>query len=210
MKTLTPSTRLNESPVPIIGLTGGIATGKSTVAKMLKKSGIAVIDADKLVKDIYEKPETLEFIKGLCPEVIDPSGIQFPKLREVFFQDQEIKNKVEAFIYQRLPAQFKNELHKNTNAKSVVYDVPLLFEKGLDQSIDLTVVVYAPRKVQLARLKTRDGTLEELAKKILDQQMDIEEKKTRADIVIDNSQTEQELAEEVNRLLRQFETYGLR
>src|SRR5690606_13710936 len=98
----------------------------------------------------------------------------FPTLRERFFKDPALKKDLEAFIYQRLPKAFHEAYARLGSPSYVVYDVPLLFEKGLDQLVDLRVLVYAPRKIQRARLMKRDGHLEEMAERILDQQMDIE------------------------------------
>lgn len=194
--------RLHNSPLPVIGLTGGIATGKSTVSKMLREKGYYVIDADQLVKEIYQKQETKDFVKTLCPQVMKAGEIEFPKLREIFFQDTTVKKALEEFIYERLPDQFHEKITLAGDARFVIYDVPLLFEKGLDQRVDKTILVYAPRKVQVARLMKRDGHVEEMALNILNQQMDIEEKKERAGFIVDNSGTFEELAEEVKQLLR--------
>jgi dephospho-CoA kinase len=194
--------RLHDSPIPIVGLTGGIATGKSTVSKLLREKGYFVIDADQLVKDIYQTSEAKEFIRRLKPEAMKGEEINFPQLREIFFQDSLVKDSIEKFIYQRLPAQFQRQVKRAGAVKFIIYDVPLLFEKKLEDKVDKTVVVYAPRSIQVARLMDRDGHREEMARKILDHQMDIEEKKEKADFVVDNSGTKEQLAEEVLRLLR--------
>lgn len=194
--------RLYDSPIPVIGLTGGIATGKSTVSKMLREKGLFVIDADHLVKEIYKQDETKKFIATLSSQVIKAGEIDFNKLREIFFREKKIKTSVEDFIYLRLPQQFKESLKEAGKAPFVIYDVPLLFEKELDKRVDKTIVVYAPRKTQLSRLMKRDGHFEEMAMTILDHQLDIEEKKKKADIVVDNSGSLEDLAEEVKKLLR--------
>lgn len=200
---LTPLERLYQLNVPVIGLTGGIASGKTTVSKMLHQAGIPVINADHLVKDVYALPETKEFITKEFPEVIRDGEIQFPLLRERVFSNQDVKAQVESFIYQRLPKAFKEAFARLRDPQVVIYDVPLLFEKGMQDLFDLTVLVYAPRSIQRARLMTRDGHLEEMANNILNQQLDIEDKKLKADFVIDNSRTEAELTEEVKQFLRQ-------
>jgi dephospho-CoA kinase len=201
---LSPENRLNKMTVPVIGLTGGIASGKSTVSRLLRERGLVVLDADQMVKDIYAESSTFAFIKNLVPESIEGSKINFSKLRGRFFSDEKIKNDVEAFIYQRLPEMFKEHFEKSGKPEYVIYDVPLLFEKKLDSKVDLKVLVYAPRKIQLARLMTRDGHLEEMAETILKQQMDIEGKKSKVDVVIDNSQTEAELVAEVELFISKY------
>ena len=204
---LSPEERLYQLKIPVIGLTGGIATGKTTVSQMLHQSGLPIINADHLVKDVYSLQETKDFISREFPEAIRSGEIQFPKLRELVFSNKEIKSKVENFIYQRLPKAFMEAFSRLRNPEVVVYDVPLLFEKGMQDLFDLNVVVYAPRSIQRARLMGRDGHQEDMANNILKQQFDIEDKKLKADFVIDNSQSEAELAEEVKQFLRQtFDT----
>lgn len=201
---LRPDYRLYNFGKPIIALTGGIATGKSTVTKLLEAKGIKIIDADALVKNIYAKQESLEFIRQNFPEAWKHEAIDFKVLRELFFQNPKVKELVEGFIYSRLPLAFREASMKIQDQNFYFYDVPLLFERNLDQKVDLKIVVYAPQTVQLARLIDRDGTKEEIGKKILMSQMDIEEKKERADFVIDNSGSMVELAAEVDSLLQQI------
>jgi dephospho-CoA kinase len=201
---LDQNRRLYKLDIPVIGLTGGIATGKSTVSEMLKKQGYALVDADRLVKEIYALPETMAFIQKEFPDVIENGKIQFHLLRQKVFLNREVKAIVEALIYKKLPETFQKAFEKFNKPTILIYDVPLLFERDMQGYFDLTVLVYAPRKIQRARLMNRDGHLEDMANNILDQQMDIEEKKLKADFVIDNSQTEAELTEEVNQFLRQI------
>lgn len=196
--------RLYKLSIPVIGLTGGIASGKSTVSQMLKAKGFAVVDADKLVKEVYKLPEVFNYVKKEFPEVVEDGNIQFPLLRQKVFSSREIKSNIETLIYKHLPAAFEQEFARFHQPAILIYDVPLLFERNLEGYCDLSVLVYAPRKIQRARLMTRDGHLEDMANNILNQQMDIEEKKTKADFIIDNSQTEAELAEEVEQFLRQI------
>lgn len=203
-KRLSADKRLYHLDVPVIGLTGGIATGKSTVAGILKDQGFAIINADHLVKDIYTLPETLEFLNRQHPDVVSAEQINFRALREKVFTSQEVKKEIENFIYQRLPDAFMRAFHKLKSPSLIIYDVPLLFEKKLDHLVDVNVLVYAPRKIQRERLMNRDGILEGLAESILDQQMDIEDKKMKAQFIIDNSQAETELAEEIKQFLRQI------
>lgn len=201
---LNSQNRLHGLNIPVIGLTGGIATGKSTVAKFLRSKGLPLLDADELVKNIYAKVETKNFVKENFPKAVHQDSIHFPTLREIFFNEPQAKIEIESFIYQRLPQAFLEALTKLGNPNFIIYDVPLLFEKKLNPLVDLSVVVYAPRNIQKARLMRRDGILDEMAQNILNHQEDIEDKKLKADFLIDNSLSETELAEEINQFLRKI------
>lgn len=187
--TQTKDSRLYNIPVPIIGLTGGIATGKSSVAELFRQDGIPVIDADKLVKTIYQTPEAFDFISTHFPEAIENNLIEFKRLREKVFSKSENQKKVEEFIYQRLPLTFKQAYDHYVDAPFIVYDVPLLFEKNIYKYVDITVCVYAPKTTQLKRLINRDHISVDLAEKIISKQMDIEEKKNKSKLFIDNSES---------------------
>lgn len=200
---LNQAQRLYGLDKPIIGLTGGIATGKSTVTKLLEAQGLVVLDADRLVKSIYQTQEAKDFIKTNFPDAWVNSEINFQKLRELFFHNPKTKETVEGFIYARLPRAFADAAAQNTKQPFHIYDVPLLFEKGLDEKMDLSVLVYAPRKIQRARLMDRDGHIEDMAEKILTHQLNIEDKKQKANFVIDNSAGMEELAAEVKQFLLQ-------
>jgi dephospho-CoA kinase len=200
---LEAKNRLYQLEKPIIGLTGGIATGKSSVTKILEAKGVKIIDADQLVKAIYATDEAREFIRMNFPDAWD-GEIDFKVLRELVFNNFEYKKRIEAFIYARLPDAFRKQIALIKDQDFYIYDVPLLFERGLDSSVDLKILIYAPRNIQLARLIDRDSSKENTAKKILDQQIDIEDKREKADFVIDNSGTLPELAAEVEKLLLQI------
>jgi dephospho-CoA kinase len=185
--TKTSETRLYNIPVPVLGLTGGIATGKTTVAQFFKDAGTPVIDADKLVKGIYSQKESFDFVSLHFLEAIVDNAIHFKTLRELAFRTPENQQKLENFIYAQMPGAFLEAYKLFGKHEFIVYDVPLLFEKGLFSKTDVSVCVYSPRETQLERLVKRDGISMDLAKTILDKQMDIEEKKKRSDLFIENS-----------------------
>ena len=195
------NSRIYNIPVPVIGLTGGIATGKSTVANLFRRKNIPVIDADLLVKNIYMLPETISFIQKHFPETIDDQKINFKKLRETAFASEAAKSILEQYIYAHLPEQFKKDYLRFSSPPFIVYDVPLLFEKKLNLLIDFSICVYAPRTTQLKRLVERDQIPPELAESIINQQMDIEEKKKISDFIISNTGTLNELEALFERLL---------
>lgn len=198
---LSVETRLYQIPVPIIGLTGGIGTGKSTAAALLRQQGLPVIDADANVKKVYQKPEMLTFIKQHFPSVIVDGAIDFKKLRELVFINPDAKALVEKTIYSYLPAVFKESFDQFNNPAFVIYDVPLLFEKQLHLLVDVSVCVYAPREVQIQRLMARDHSSRELAETILSHQIDIEEKKKLSDFVIENIADVKQLEKNIQEFL---------
>lgn len=201
-----PKARLYQIKTPLIGLTGSIATGKSTVSKILREKGFKIIDADELVKNIYRLDETFDFISQIEPICIKDHQIDFKVLRERFFNDAEIKNKIEGYIYSKLPKQFHQELAKLGPQldEVVIYDIPLLFEKQLESKFDLNVLVYAPYKLQLKRLIKRDHIPKENAQNIIQSQIDIEKKKSLANFVIDNSSEVSELKNQVDHFLQKI------
>lgn len=199
-------TRLHQLKNPLIGLTGSIATGKSSVSKILKDLEFKIIDADKLVRKIYQKAETFSFISSLVPNAINQDQINFSLLRNAVFSDESIKKSVEEFIYKRLPEEFKQEVAQYAPQidEVLVYDVPLLFEKQLQNSFDTTVLVYTSRDEQLERLMQRDHCSKEEAQKIISAQIDIEQKKSLADFIIDNSGPIENLKDEVLACLKKI------
>ena len=184
--TKNPTTRLYNIPVPIVGLTGGIATGKTTVAQMFRDENIPVIDADRLVKNIYQKKESFDFVEKHFPEAIVDEEIHFKTLRELAFKTPKNQSKLETFIYAQMPTAFTEAYNEFKGHEFIVYDVPLLFEKGLHSKIDVSICVYSPRAIQLERLIKRDHITTELAETILSKQLDIEEKKKKADLILEN------------------------
>lgn len=202
---LKQAERIYGLKIPIIGLTGGIATGKSTVSKKLVEMGHTVICADNLVKKIYEKPITLGYVKKVVPEAIkEEGGIDFNLLREVFFNNFDVKQKLEQFLYSQLPECFLNELSKTGEDNHLIYDVPLLFEKKIHSKVDISVCVYSSQDKQLTRVMQRDGVSKESAERIINSQINIEDKKSEADYVIDNSGSIDDLIDEIDRFRKKF------
>lgn len=204
--TKNPATRLYNIPVPIVALTGGIATGKTTVAQMFRDENIPVIDADRLVKNIYLKKESFDFVQKHFLDAIIDDTIHFKTLRELAFKTHENQAKLEAFIYAQMPAAFKEAYSEFGPHEYIVYDVPLLFEKGLHSKTDVSVCTYSPRSIQLERLVKRDNISTELAETILSKQMDIEEKKNKADLVIENLGTHTDLNHNFIKILNVLTT----
>jgi dephospho-CoA kinase len=197
---LISKTRLYGLDIPIIGLTGGIATGKSTVSGMLRDLGAPVIDADRLIKYIYDQEDTFDFIQLNSPKSIAENKINFKVLREEFFSNSDLKTNIENFLYEKLPIAFKYHVGQFVNPSFIIYDVPLLFEKHLEQSMDVTVLVYAPSEIQLKRLISRDNSSTSLAQSILNSQDPIDSKKEKSDFIVDNSNDTNHLETQIQAL----------
>ncbi len=201
---LNSSNRLYSLNSPIIGLTGGIASGKSSVSKFLSQNGFFVICADSLVKHVYTSNITVTYMENSFPELINDGKINFIELRKVFFSDSLVQSEIEALIYSQLPDAFKAEVVKNKDHAPIIYDVPLLFEKGLDSLVDLKVCVYTSANNQISRLILRDSISEELAKNIISKQMNIEEKRKLSDYVIDNNDSKERLISNTQSFIDRF------
>lgn len=187
MKILDQHSRLYQISSPIIAITGGIGSGKSTFTKLIEDRGGFVISADSLVKKIYDKKESKNFIKVEFPDCISNDAINFKKLREIVFKDSQAKDKIEKFIYPQMEETFKNELIHCAPNQIIFYDVPLLFERNLAKLVDASVVIYVDKATQIARLTKRDQIKEDLAEKILENQLPLSKKRELADYVVDNS-----------------------
>lgn len=202
VSSLTIENRLYHLPIPVIGLTGGISSGKSSVAKILQENNFVVISADELVKTIYQKPTSLEFVSKNFPSAFESGAINFKTLRALAFGHEPHRKSLEDMIYPQLEEALKTAIAKHSPLPPFIfYDAPLLFERGLDTKVDLKVVVYISRELQLERLMKRDGIASDLAEKIVEQQWPIERKKNLAHYVIDNSGTPEQLVTEVRKFI---------
>lgn len=200
---LNPSERLHQCPFPLIGLTGGIATGKSTVSEILTKKEVHVICADRLIHQIYSEESVLSFLSNRVPEALQKGEIQFPKLREAFFKDKKLKADLEKLLYSYLPRYFTDSLPKT--AKFVVYDVPLLFEVGMGSKFDLIVSVLCSKETQRMRVLKRDPEMtEETLGQVLSNQISLNDKRAKSDIVIENDGTLEDLEDKVKELLSEL------
>jgi len=177
-----------------IVLTGGIGTGKSTVASFLKLYGYKIIDADKISKEIFEtKKEKIKEIFGTTNR---------KELRNIVFNDKEKLKILEDLILPEVKKEVLN-LAKKYEKDEVKYfvDLPLFYEKQNFKEFEKVLVVYTPKEIQIQRVIKRDGIDENLAKAILNNQLDIEEKRKKADFIIDNSKDLKHLQKEIENFL---------
>ncbi len=181
----------------VVGLTGGIATGKSTVAKIFEHAGAIIIDADKIARDAVEKgrPAYHEIVKQFGREVLLPDGeINRGYLADIIFNDSDKKQAlnriVHPFVLQAM-AEKLEQLEKDKPDAVVILDVPLLIETGMHKDMSDLIVVYAPEHIQIQRLMARNNISETDALSRIRSQMPIEKKKNLASILIDNSDTKE-------------------
>lgn len=196
----------------IIGLTGGIASGKSTVGRMLVELGARLVDADTVAREIVRPGEpALEAIASLFGQaVLQPDGtLDRAALGNIVFKDPDLLAKLEAITHPAVRKRMWDQIHTYAEAEPnglIIGDVPLLYETKQAELYEGILVVYVPPELQVERLMKRNGMDEEEARRRVSLQMDIEEKRKRADWVIDNSGTAEETQAQVqalwNRLVR--------
>ncbi len=175
-----------------IGLTGGIASGKSTVAGILREYGIVVIDADDIAHRIMEPGQTAwqEIVSWLGLEILTPDGrIDRRRLGDFIFSDPTARAKLEAITHPRIWAVMNDtaEHYAAQGVKQVILDIPLLIECNWQEKVDEIWLVYASQQIQLERLQARNHFSEAQALARIHAQKSIEEKRKVADVVIDNS-----------------------
>lgn len=176
-----------------VGLTGGIASGKSTVARMFVDLGAHLVDTDVLSRQAVEpgSPGLAAIVQAFGPGVLGPEGgLDRRGLREVVFRDPAARARLNAIVHPRVRELMAGELahwRAVDPAGIVLVDVPLLFESDWVGRFAAVVLVYVPRAVQIQRLMKRDGVSRSQARAALSAQMDIEQKRGLAQFVVDNS-----------------------
>ncbi len=190
----------------IVGLTGGIASGKSTVSNLFRKYGIEIVDADKVAKEVSEKKESIEKISNIFgKDILDSDGkIVREKLREKAFKNRELLQELNKIIHPQVMEYFKRKKEENSKDEILIFDIPLLYEAKMEYLCDKIIVVGVDVQKQIRRVVARDGSSEELAKKIIFNQMPLNEKIKKADIVIMNDGTLDELEAKVMKIYREL------
>ena len=189
----------------IIGLTGSIGMGKSTVAEMFERHGVPVFDADAEVRRMQRAGgELIEPIEAAFPGSTGPEGVKREALGAQVFGDKEALARLEAIVHPAVAAKRAEFMIEHGGAPMVVFDIPLLFEKGGHESVDTVIVLSAPAEVQRARVLARDGMTPEKFAHILSLQTPDAEKRARADHVIDTGVSLAETEAAVARLIRQL------
>ena len=183
-----------------IALTGGISPGKSTVCNLLKLHGFLTIDADKIAhKLLDENSSKIEEMFG--KEYVENGKVLRKELGKIIFSNEENKLKLEALLHPLIKEEIikESKIYEEQN-KPYFVDIPLFFEK-MHYPISKSLVIYTPKELQIQRLMKRDNIDEKEAKLKISNQMDIEEKRKLANIVIDNSKDLKHLQNEVERVI---------
>ena len=169
----------------LIGLTGSIGMGKSTAAAMFAAQGVPVWDADKAVHRLYAKSgAAVAPVAQLVPVALGPEGIDRTRLREALENDPTLFPKLEAIVHPRVAQDRANFISAHPDEPFLLFDIPLLFEIGAEDWLDVTVVASAPPDLQKSRVLAREGMTESRLDMILSRQMPDAEKRARADYIV--------------------------
>lgn len=191
-----------------IALTGGIATGKSTVASLLALNGMRVIDADSISHEILDASK--QWVKETFgSQYVNNSKVDRTKLGTLVFSDAQAKKTLEEYLHPKIREEIKKRSEKQDTFKfPYLIDIPLFFEKsGYD--IKDSVVVYTPADIQLERFMKRNGYTKEESLKRIASQMPIDEKKQKATWIIDNSKNLKHLQQEVENFVEKIKAIYL-
>ncbi|MEG9269603.1 dephospho-CoA kinase [Qipengyuania sp. Mu-71] len=193
----------------IVGLTGSIGMGKSTVAAMFEAAGVPVFDADAEVRAMQGPGGALvPAIEAAFPGSTGAGGVSREKLGALVFGNPQELARLEAIVHPAVAAQREAFLIEHAGAPLVVFDIPLLFEKGGAEAVDRVVVVSAPAEAQRRRVLARPGMTEEKFAHILELQTPDSEKRARADHIIDTGTSVEETEDEVLALIAELRGAG--
>jgi dephospho-CoA kinase len=197
--------------VKLVGLTGGIASGKSTVAAILRRLGAEIINADDLAREVVEpgREAWQEIVATFGSSILqEDQTIDRRKLREVIFNDPQARKKLEAIIHPRVRALAEEKIRTFEAAGSelVVYEVPLLFEALIHHWIRPVILVACDIETQKARLKERDDLSDAEAQRHIEAQMSLEEKRKLADYTIENNGSLADLEAQVKAVVERIKT----
>ena len=196
--------------VLILGITGNIAAGKSTISKELARRGAVVVDADQLARDVVESGSSTlkKIVKLFGTKVLQKDGdLDRDRLGQMVFADVKVRAMLNRIIHPEIAKKSIEQLQKlkkRTDIPLIVYEAPLLFEVGAETRVDKVLVVKIDPEEQLKRLRARDGSDEAAAQQRIAAQMPQQKKIARADFVIDNSGSIAETLKQIDLLWPQL------
>ena len=197
----------------IIGLTGGIGTGKSTVSRKLRERGYPVIDLDVISREVIEYPEVIdELVRNFGNEILEnqnnisgKKSISRNKLRQTVFKEEKKVSVLNSIMHPPIVKEMRRQIEKlRKNYKTVFVEVQLLFEAKLEKEFDIIVLVYADKKTQLERVLKRDGRKEEEVQQIINAQMDMTEKRRLSNYIIENNGNSEMLDLEIEKFIKKL------
>jgi len=190
-----------------LGLTGGIATGKTTISNYLKTKGIPVLDADEYARKVVEPgtPGLTDIVNTFGKQVLQSDGSLNRKLLgQIIFNDMTARQKLNDITHPRIQQMMTDELQKLAKGKTplVILDIPLLLENHNIAGADAIMVVTVPESMQLNRLMQRNNLTKEEAQRRIDAQMPLSEKEKLADFIVDNSGTIANTLTQVDKVIQ--------
>ena len=197
----------------IIGLTGGIGTGKSTVSRKLRERGYPVIDLDVISREVIEYPEVIdELVRNFGIEILESQNnisgkksISRNKLRQTVFKEEKKVSVLNSIIHPPIVKEMRRQIEKlRKSYKTVFVEVQLLFEAKLEKEFDIIVLVYADKKTQLERVLKRDGRSEGEVQQIINAQMDMTEKRRLSNYIIENNGDSEMLDLEIEKFIKKL------
>lgn len=194
----------------LVGLTGGIASGKSTVTRVFRSLGACVIDADELAREVVRPgtPAWDEVVSYFGEGILKKDGsIDRSQLANIVFDDPEKRKVLNSIVHPRVFAEAerrRKEIEEKDPVAVVVFDVALLIESGAHKKMDRIVVVYTDEETQVRRLMERDRIDRESAIKRIRSQMPLIEKKGYADYIVDGAMSVEELEQEIERIYKEL------
>jgi dephospho-CoA kinase len=197
-----------DSPLRKIGLTGGIASGKSTVAKWLREAGFTVVDLDAIGKELTDSdPAVIQAIDALCGGGVTKKGkLDRNKVRQIVFGNPRVKQQLEDLLHPRILARFSQLVDgaKQVGEHVIFCEAALHYESGYARECDSILLVTAPREQQKSRLMQRDGISGTLAEQMISSQWSDEEKQKQGGLVLRNDGTLEMLKKRLDRVMAQL------
>ena len=197
----------------IVGLTGGIGTGKSTVSRKLRERGYPVIDLDVISREVIEYPEVIdELVRNFGNEILEnqnntsgKKSISRNKLRQTVFKEEKKVSVLNSIMHPPIVKEMRRQIEElRKSYKTVFVEVQLLFEAKLEKEFDIIVLVYADKKTQLERVLKRDGRKEEEVQQIINAQMDMTEKRRLSNYIIENNGDSEMLDLEIEKFIKKL------
>ena len=197
----------------IVGLTGGIGTGKSTVSRKLRERGYSVIDLDVISREVIEYPEVIdELVRNFGNEILEnqnntsgKKSISRNKLRQTVFKEEKKVSVLNSIMHPPIVEEMRRQIEElKKSYKTVFVEVQLLFEAKLEKEFDIIVLVYADKKTQLERVLKRDGRSKGEVRQIINAQMDMTEKRKLSNYIIENNEDPEMLDLEIEKFIKKL------